>query len=90
MSDQIPRVSDKVDRLCAGQVVILNDGTMARVVEIARVEHEVKHTVPLAVVTYELLDGPWKGARSSTPLLGSDEVDVVPAPAKRRRLFGIL
>lgn len=83
MSDKLPTVADKVDRLSTGQIVILNDGTPARVVEIARVEHEVKHTVPLAVVTYELLDGPWKGARSSTPLLGTDEVDIVPAPRKR-------
>lgn len=82
MSDKPVTVTNHVDDLDVGRVVVLNDGTLARVVELARVEHEVKHTIPLAVVTYELLDGPWKGARSSTPLLGSDEVDVVPVRPK--------
>lgn len=70
-------ISVSCDTLQMGDVVVLSDGTLARISDIGGIEHVVPTKVGVNVITYDLIDGPYKGARVSSPLLFNDEVDVV-------------
>ncbi len=78
--DKVEFDTDTVEAstLEVGRIIVLSDGeTRAKIVDIGDLEHEIKKTIVVKAITYEILEGEWKGATTSVPLLPSDEVDAI-------------
>lgn len=65
-----------VKKIGKEDVVVMEDGTEAKVVGIERFEREIKRTAKGAILEVEVSSGPYAGARMTYAYLDDDKIDV--------------
>ena len=83
----IPEVVVGASEVLEGDVIVLDGGNRARVVSVGSLTHTVTQEVPVKVVSYELLDGDWQGARSNTSMLGHEELTIEERPEDQKSVL---
>lgn len=71
----IPAVEARLD-----DIIVLDNGQTARIVDMGTIMHTVTQEVPVKVLSYELCDGEWGGYRTSSSMIGNEELTIKARP----------